>query len=398
MRLPRPPALPVTAAQPRASALPVLAAATLLLAGCTSERPTNPEENPFGNELPLGAPQVDRTVWLAGLSNPWDLAFLPNGDALLTERGGRVRLRRADGALATVAQIPDVVAVGEGGLLGLAIDPEFATNRFVYACFSSNLPGTPDNRVARWRLAADGLSLADRVDIVTGMPRASNGRHSGCRPRFGNDGYLWIGTGDAANGENPQRGTSLGGKVLRVTRDGSAAPGNPAIDGVDPRVFTLGHRNVQGLAFRAGTATPMAVEHGPSQDDEVTPLVAGGNGGWNPVPGYNEAVPMTDVARYPTAMRPVWQSGRPARGTSGATFIAGASWRGWNGALVLAQLVGAKLVVLTFDAAGSVSSETTLFADRATRLRVAVQGPDEALYVLTDVGNGGGEVWRITPR
>ena len=353
-----------------------------------------------GADLP--PPDVERTVWLTGLTNPWDLAFLPNGDMLLTERPGRVRIRRANGTLQQIAQISDVVASGEGGLLGMTLDRDFATNRLVYTCFSSNRGGSNDNRVVRWRLADDGSSLESRTDIVTGLPWANGGRHSGCRPRFGPDGMLWIGTGDPAIGDNPQRLTSLGGKTLRVTRDGAAAPDNPRItvNGVaaDARIYSYGHRNVQGLAFRPLDGSAFVVEHGPSFDDEVTRLTAGGNGGWNPVPGYNESVSMTDLARYPDAMRPIWKSGSPARGSSGGTFITGSNWRGWNGALAVTQLVGAKLLVLTLRPDGSVRADATLFSEHGTRLRVPVMGPDGALYITTDVGGGNGAVWRVVPR
>jgi len=317
---------------------------------------------------------------------------------LITERGGRVRARRPGGALTTVATIGDVLAVGEGGLLGLAVDPLFATNRFIYICFSSGLNGANDNRLVRWRLAADLTQLTDRNDLVTGLPRISSGRHSGCRPRFGPDGYLWIGTGDAATGTNPQNPANLGGKVLRITRDGLGAPGNSLLAGGETRIYTLGHRNVQGIAFHPVTGAAYSAEHGPSFDDEVTKLTAGGNAGWNPVPGYNESVSMTDLTRYPTAMPPLWKSGSPARGTSGATFLSGAHWKGWQNALVIAQLVGAKLVVMQLASDGSLARETPLFADQGTRLRVPVQGPDGALYVATDVGGTGGAIWRVSPR
>jgi glucose/arabinose dehydrogenase len=344
------------------------------------------------------APIVDRTVWQTGLSNPWDVAFLPDSTAIITERPGRVRVRRTNGALTTIATIADVLATGEGGLLGLAVDPAFSTNRYIYTCFSSGLAGANDNRVVRWRVSTDFTQLTDRTDIVTGLPRASSGRHSGCRPRFGPDGFLWIATGDAANGVNPQNVLSLGGKVLRVTRDGIAASGNPAIAGGDARIYTYGHRNVQGLAFHPLTGAPFVSEHGPAFDDEVTRLTAGGNAGWNPVPGYNEAVPMTDAARYPGAMHAVWASGAPARGTSGATFLSGRAWKGWENALVIAQLVGARLVVLQLDAGGQLARSTELFADLNTRLRVPVQGPDGALYIATDVAGTSGAIWRVVPR
>jgi glucose/arabinose dehydrogenase len=376
---------------------------TLLVAAlaCANDDPVS-QQPPGTVPTDTLAPVVDRTVFVSGLSNPWDLAFLPNGDVLITERARRVRIRRASGALQQVAQISDVVASGEGGLLGLTIDPLFDANRFVYTCFSSNRGGTNDNRLVRWRLSDDGTALESRTDIVTGMPWANGGRHSGCRPRFGPDGLLYVATGDAAVGTNPQLLTSLGGKTLRITRDGAAAPGNPTItvSGVtaDSRIFTYGHRNVQGLAFRPSDGAVFSLEHGPSYDDELTRLTAGSNAGWNPVPGYNESVSMTDLVRYPNAMRPSWKSGAPARGSSGTTFITGANWKAWNGAVAMAQLIGAKLVVLVLNADGSLKSETNLFVDQNTRLRVPVMGPDGALYIATDIGNGNGAIWRVAPR
>ena len=343
-------------------------------------------------------PTLDRTVFASGLSTPWDLAFLPNGEMLFTERSGRVGLRRTSATVITVAQVADVVVSGEGGLLGLAVDPEFATNRFVYTCYSSNRGGTNDNRLVRWTLSADGTSLANRNDILTGLPWGNGGRHSGCRPRFGPDGQLWVGTGDAAVGTNPQNLTGLGGKVLRINRDGAAAVGNPTIAGADGRIYSYGHRNVQGIAFQPTSNLTFSVEHGPGTDDEVNRLAPGANSGWNPVPGYNESVPMTDLARYPTAMRAFYSTGSPAKGSSGGTFITGTAWKAYTNAFVVTQLVGARLLVLTFNSSGGVKDTIPLYRDLNTRLRVPVMGPDGALYVATDVGGGGGQVWRIAPR
>jgi aldose sugar dehydrogenase len=370
---------------------------SITVAACGGDSSTDPPPvQPVVTDT--AAPVLTRTVFASGLSNPWDVAFLSTGDALITERPGRIVLRRATGTLVTIGAPTDVVTGGEGGMLGLAIDPQFAANRYVYTCFSSNAGGATDNRVVRWTLAADALSLTARRDIVTGLPYANGGRHSGCRPRFGTDGYLWIGTGDAAVGTNPQDLRSLGGKVLRVTRDGAAAPDNPPISGADPRIYTYGHRNVQGIAFRPGTGDAFAAEQGPAFDDEVNKLVAGTNAGWNPVPGYNESVSMTDLARYPTAMRAVWSSGSPARGTSGSGFVSGAQWKSWDGALIIGQLSGTRLIVLTFEASGALKAATPLYGELATRLRTPVQGPDGALYVTTDGTSGAGEIWRIVPR
>lgn len=368
------------------------------LASCTDSTPTDPPVQPAPVPSDTTIPTLDRAVFVSGLSNPWDMAFLANGEMLITERPGRIRLRRAAGTLITVAEPGDAVLGGEGGMMGMTIDPQFATNRYVYTCYSSNAGGATDNRVVRWTLAADGASLGARRDIVTGLPYANGGRHSGCRPRFGPDGMLWIGTGDAAVGTNPQDVTSLGGKVLRVTRDGAAAPGNPTIAGADARIYTYGHRNVQGIAFQPVSNAPFSIEQGSSVDDEVNALVAAGNAGWNPVPGYNESVPMTDTSRYAAAMRAVWSSGSPARGTSGGGFISGTAWKAWDGALVIGQLSGTKLLVLTFTASGTLKAATPLYASLGTRLRTPLQGPDGSLYVTTDGANGNGQIWRITPQ
>lgn len=192
-----------------------------------------------------------------------------------------------------------VVRIAESGMLGLAVDPAFAANRYVYTCMSSNRSGTPDNRMVRWTLNTALTGVTARLDIVTGIPlNATSGIHSGCRPRFGPDGNLWIGTGDAANGPLAQSPSSLGGKVLRVTRDGFAPPGNLGPP-FNPRVYNYGHRNVQGLAFRAD-GVGFTTEHGPDFDDELNVIVKG-NYGWDPVPSYNQSVPMTDTAKFPNA-------------------------------------------------------------------------------------------------
>jgi aldose sugar dehydrogenase len=345
----------------------------------------------------VGLPNVTRTVWASGLSNAWDIAFLPDGlGALISERPGRISLRDAAGVLRPVQGPDDVLARGEGGLMGMVIDPEFAANRLVFTCFSH--AGEPnDNRVVRWRLSDDNARLEQRQDIITGMPY-STGRHSGCRLLFANDGFLYVGAGDAAQGANPQNLQSLGGKVLRVTRDGEAAPGNPQVDGKDPRIFTYGHRNVQGIAEQPGTGRVYTGEHGPDVDDEINVLIAGKNYGWAPGLPYGEGVPMTDLTKFPDAVSAVWSSGRPTTALAGITFLEGAAWGDWNGALVGAELKFARLRLLRVDDAGTASTQITeLCAEQRVRLRTAVMGPDGALYVTTDAKQGGDEIWRLAP-
>jgi aldose sugar dehydrogenase len=344
-----------------------------------------------------GQPKVRRTIWLSGLQNPWDIAFLPGDQgALISERPGRVSLRSAAGVLTPVAGPDDVLARGEGGLLGLTVDPEFAANRLVYTCYSHQ-GDVPDNRVVRWRLSDDGARLEQRQDLVPGMPY-STGRHSGCRLLFGSDGFLYVGTGDAAQGVNPQNLQSLGGKVLRLTRDGEAAPDNPQIEGKDPRIFTYGHRNIQGLTEQAGTSRIYSGEHGPDVDDEINLVQASKNYGWAPPPPYNERVPMTDTDAFPDAVPAVWSSGRPTTALSGIAFLRGQAWRDWDGVLVGAELKNQRLRLLRLNPAGDKADEfRVLCAEQAVRLRTPVLGPDGALYVTTDAKPGGDEIWRLEP-
>jgi aldose sugar dehydrogenase len=188
--------------------------------------------------------------------------------------------------------------------------------------------------------------------------------------------------------------------VLRIDRDGNGLPGNPGVDtpasGLDPRIYTYGHRNPQGLAFRSN-GQAYSVEHGPDRDDEVNLLVAGGNYGWDPVPDYNQAVPMTDTTKYPDARPAVWTSGVTTIAPSGATFLSGAQWEGWDGGLAIAVLKNMHLRVLLLNAQGVLLGERGGLAN-GVRLRSAVQGPDGNLYIATDANAlTGGAIWKVTP-
>ncbi|MGE0795932.1 MAG: PQQ-dependent sugar dehydrogenase, partial [Acidimicrobiia bacterium] len=339
----------------------------------------------------LGAPALSVGTVVGGLTIPWDVAFTPDATMLLTERGGRFSAV-VDGMRRTLAQPSTTFVSGEGGMMGLAVDPDFAVNRLVRICTAYESGGVKDVRVQTWLvdLAYTSAALVDD-GLVTGIPLTS-GRHSGCRLLNGPDGHLWIGTGDAATGTNPQNLGSLGGKVLRVDRfTGEAAPGN--LQGL---VYSYGHRNVQGLALRPG-GDVFSVEHGPDRDDEVN-LLRAGNYGWNPVPGsYNESVPMTDLAEFPDAIPAVWSSGAPpAIAPSGATFLEGQQWQGWNGQLVVATLRGQHLRLLFLDAAGKAVGDHRFLTGHG-RLRDVTLGPDGALYVTTSNGGGADVVLRVAP-
>jgi len=335
-------------------------------------------------------PKLAVTTVVSGLDHPWDIGFLPNGTMLVTERPGRLD-RIVGGNVQLVTAPADVVAARDAGMLGLAVDPTFATTGYVFVCMASSSGVATDVRVVRFTLTPDGASVLARQDVVTGLP-FTTGLHAGCRPRFGPDGALWVGTGDSGTGTVPQDPNSLGGKVLRVSRDGAAAPGNP----FGLRWYTFGHRNVQGLAFRPSDGLPFGIEHGTDRDDEVNVLQAGGNYGWDPVPGYDETQPMTDLVKFPQAVVARWSSGTPTIAPSGATFVSGRQWGIWNGALAVAVLKAQQLRVFFVNAAGNITGSNTALTTYG-RLRSVVQGPDGNLYVSTDNGGSNDVVLRVSP-
>jgi glucose/arabinose dehydrogenase len=273
----------------------------------------------------------------------------------------------------------------------------------VYACYDTSV----DIRVVRFSvstgLAAGTLEI--NTPIITGLPvNAGTGRHSGCRPRFRpgtSPPQLFVGTGDtASDGTIPQNLHSLGGKVLCVMTDGSPCANNPAVVhpglDMDHRIWSWGHRNVQGIAF-SPSGSGYSIEHGPDRDDEVNVLLQG-NFGWNPVPGYNEAQPMTGPGGFQSPIGAAWSSGFPTIAPSGATILSGAQWKGWQGAAAIAVLKGEELLVVFFDDFLGFSSIGTTFNMRgAGRLRSAVEGPDGNLYVSTDNGGGNDQVLRAVP-
>lgn len=375
--------------------------------GAQSLRASAPGATPVtltATAMAAGAPTLTRSVFVSGLANPWDAAFAPDGTMLYTERGRGLSVRLSDGTTRLLFRPADFVAQDQSGMLGVALDPQFATNRRVYVFMASNAGGATDNRIVRFVVDAGWTTASQRTDIVTGIAYAG-GAHSGGRIRFGPDGLLYVTTGDNRRGEVPQSPVLLGGKVLRVTADGAAAPGNGARPGFDTRILTFGHRNVQGIAFRPGTGEAFVSEHGPGNNDEVTRLAPGGNAGWDPLCrpagsgycGYSQPIPMTDTTRFPDALRPAWTTGSSSLGMSGSTFVDGAAWRDWNGALVVALLSGRRLEVLRVAANALSATSLAQLAWDGERLRTAVQGPDGALYVLTDGRAGGDQIWRIAP-
>ena len=344
------------------------------------------------------APRLRVRTVARGLQHPWDVQQAPGGRLIVSERDrARVSVVR-HGKRRTLADLAALVWVsGETGLMSLAVDPR---RRVVWACHGATTRGGPDVRVPRWRVDETWRRLVRPRTLVQDLP-ATSGRHGGCRLLLDRNGSaLLIGTGDAAVGTNPRDLDSLGGKVLRVDRDsGAPLADNPYADATTARrfVWTYGHRNVQGLAQRRDGSL-WSVEHGSYRDDEVNLLVRGGDHGWNPVPGYDESVPMTDQSLPGTQQEAKWSSGDPTIATSGAAWVHGSQWGRLQGTLAVAALEGSEMLFLRFDRAGGLVSVTQPKAlARFGRLRSVTSARNGDLLVTTDNGTGD-RVLRVSPR
>lgn len=322
-------------------------------------------------------------VVASGLRTPWAVDFAPDGRIFVTERPGRIRIVKERKLLAEPWLVLDVTETGEGGLLGLALDPEFTKNRFVYVAYTYRASnGRLQNRLVRLRDdAAGGKGLADKV-LIDGV--AGNNNHNGGRVKFGPDGKLYWTMGDAQETATSQDLGSLNGKILRLNPDGTFPPDNPF-----PRspVYSYGHRNPQGLAWQPGTKRLYATEHGPSGfllgccRDELNYVEAGKNYGWPILTGDETGEGMVP---------PVLQSGnRTTWAPAGAAFVTAGPWAG---SLVFTGLRGQALYRVRLDPGDprkAIQFEQ-LFEGRFGRLRDVAEGPDGALYLLTSNRDGRG--------
>ena len=312
-----------------------------------------------------GGPRVETVV--TGLDTPWEIAFLPDGRALVTERPGRVRLLSPGGELRRepVAEI-EVAAIGEGGLLGLAVDPRFRINRFVYLYRTTR----DDIEILRYRL--DGEKLAGGRKILGGIDVGPI--HDSGRLRFGPDERIYINTGDAGNPQVAQDRQSLNGKTLRMEPEAYRRDGGRA------EIFTLGHRNGQGLDWQPGSGRLFETEHGPVGYDEINVLQPGDNYGWPDAVGDEQEGSRfhAPIAIYPEAIAP-----------SGASFVTRPGSE-WTGDFLVAALIGEQLRRLSLDGTRVIENEP-LLEGRYGRLRTVREGPDGTLYVLTSNRDGRGE-------
>lgn len=334
----------------------------------------------------------------SGLDNPWGLAFLPDGRMLVTERAGRMRLVSADGKLSdALTGVLPVLAQGEGGLMDVVLDPQFASNGRLYWSYSEPAPpgaAGGSTAVARGRLAATGIE--DATVIFRQPVKVDDGSHYGSRLLFAPDGRLFVSLGDRSRRDDVQDPGSAHGKILRMDADGRPPADNPfaAAAGALPQVWTLGHRNVQGLALNPASGELWASEHGPQGGDELNVIERGRNYGW-PVITYGcEYVTCAKIGEG-TAKdgleQPVahWS---PAIAPTGMAFLTSDRYPGWKGQLFVGMLQGRAVLRLKLDGRKVVEQERVL-TGLLDRVRDVKQGPDGWLYILA--GRDQGRIIRV---
>ncbi len=330
----------------------------------------------------------------AGLEHPWGLAFLPDGRMLVTERPGRLRVIAGDGTVSDpLAGVPEVFARGQGGLLDVAVDPAFESNRRVYLSYAEPGGGGASTAVARGRLG-DG-ALEDVAVIFRQQPKMGGGSHFGSRLAFAPDGTLYVTTGERNRLEPAQDLSNHLGKVVRINPDGSVPADNPFVDTpqAQPEIWSYGHRNIQGAAIHPETGALWINEHGPRGGDEVNIPEAGRNYGWPLVSwgSHYSGEPIPDPPTRPDLALALHQW-TPVIAASGMAFYDGDLFPAWRGDVLNGGLVAQAIVRLKLDGARVVGEERIPLG---ARVRDVAQGPDGAVYALTDEGDGA--VLRLVP-
>ena len=403
----------------------------------------------------MDVPMIKATPILEGLDKPWDMNVRPDGTMFFTEICKGLSMRSPDGKVTNIYGMKgssgysssgaDLFCSGQAGMMGVVADRNFDDNRRLYVASTSdkyhgsgcktNFERCDGNIVMRLTLSKDLKSVTDRTDIVkdiqykpfeSNQPFGGPGAHNGGRLRVGPGGYLWVAGGDRHRGVCPQSPDLLCGKVLRIDTDGNAHPDNNPPAGFDKRIYTYGHRNVQGIDFRPSDGRVFTAEHGPWHSDEITALVNGGNGGWDPqqnIAGRNSCpdeycgyepdqmdgkdpavrasyMPMSDT-RFADLMHPTWNNNGYSQGTGSAAFLKGDNWGIYEGRLATGVMgigfggtpIGQRIdmVGITADAL-AINAITRMPLGFSKRFRGLVMGPDNALYVAVDEG----EIYRVT--
>jgi aldose sugar dehydrogenase len=405
----------------------------------------------------MAVPKIETAVVLEGLDSPWDMAFLDDGTMFFTEKCNGLSVRTSSGTVNKLYGMKgsngyanagnDLFCEGQAGMLGVVADADFNNNRTLYVYSTSNkyhgsgcktnFERCDGNIVMRFTVSGNLKNVTDRTDIVkdiqykpfdSNQPFGGPGAHNGGRLRIGPDGYLWVTGGDRHRGICPQSTELLCGKVLRIDGNGNAHGGNNPPAGMDPRVYTYGHRNVQGIDFRPSDGRPFTAEHGPWHNDEITALVNGGNAGWDPaekiagrgacpdqycgyepnqMDGMTPAVraaytPMSDT-RFADLMPPAWNNNGYSQGTGSAAFLKGEQWGIYEGRLATGIMgigfggtpAGLRIDMIDIADNGlSIKSVVHMPVEMEKRFRGLVLGPDGSLYASVDEG----EIYKITAK
>ncbi|KAA6440890.1 PQQ-dependent sugar dehydrogenase [Dyadobacter flavalbus] len=405
--------------------LAALFLSSTLLASCKQDDPDSPDPVEGGTEqtdsasVENNAPNTNYAPAFAGqtrirsvqtraqytsrilteqLSSPWGITTLPDGRLLITQKSGQMRIVNTSGAIvASITGLPAVNASGQGGLLGLCIDPAFETNRQVYWVFSQAVSGGTLTAVGRGRLFTDETRIESPTVIYQATPAFNSSAHYGGRILFDRTGHLLVSTGERSSTVTRPQAQSLNsglGKIVRITRDGESAADNPFAGqaGARHEIFSLGHRNPQGLALHPVTGELWQSEHGPRGGDEINRVQAGQNYGW-PTITYGieySGQPVGDAIQQRDGLQQPAYYWDPVISPSGMTFFNGTTIQEWQNNLFIGSLSGMHIARLVIEN-NRIVGEERLLADQNQRFRDITQGSDGALYAITD----GGRLYRI---
>lgn len=381
--------------------MPFRHAKIAMLAAAALSTPAIGKEDVVRMETPSGQVIMVETV-IDGLVNPWAIAQLPDGSWLITERGGALRLLRNGKLSEPISGTPRVDARGQGGLLDVALDPDFASNRLVYLSFSEpGEGGTNSTAVFRGRLNQEGTVLEEGAVIFSQVPKERSTKHFGSRLVFDDEGRLFVTTGERSDADIRVQAQELDshiGKIIRINPDGSVPEDNPFIgkEGVLPEIYAYGVRNVQAAALQPDSGMLWEIEHGPRGGDEINVVEPGANYGWPLVShgvNYNGTPVGTGKQTMEGVTDPVF-TWTPVIAPSGMIFYNGEAFAEWEGDILVGGLAATSLVRV--DVEGSqVREAERLLQDLGARIRDVAQDAEGAIYVVTDGGNA--RMLRITP-
>lgn len=389
----------------------LLIASSMFLANCSDDLETVEvfppvETNPantayapaFAGQTRVNAVRTttsyQKTILTSALSAPWGITSLPDGRLLITQKSGTMRIVTNTGTVGNpITGLPAVNSTGQGGLLGLCLDPQFSSNRMVYWVFSESVTGGTVTAVAKGKLSVSETTIENPTVIYRANPSASTGNlHYGGRILFDSTGNLFVSTGersDLSTRPLAQSVTAAIGKVLRITKDGQPASGNPTFtqSGALPELYSIGHRNPQGLAIHPVTGELWQGEHGPRGGDEINRIQAGANYGWPTITygiEYSGAVIGAGIQQQAGMQQPVYYWD-PVISPSGMTFYKGNNMPEWQNNLFIGSLSGMHIARLVIEN-NKVIGEERLLTEENQRFRDVTQGTDNALYAVTDAG------------